>query len=55
MKFIVISPFKDKYSEKYYKIGEIVDFEEKRSKEILKSGEFIKKKESKKTPSKPED
>lgn len=45
MKFEIISPFRDKYDDRYYKIGEIVDFSEKRSKEILNSGKFIKKKE----------
>lgn len=55
MKFEIISPFHDKYDKRYYKVGEVADFSEKRSKEILESGNFIKKKESKKTSPKLED
>lgn len=43
MKFEIISPFHDKYDKRYYKMGEIVEFTEKRSKEILDSGKYIKK------------
>lgn len=41
MKYIVLKPFKDKYSNERYKKGDILDITKKRANEILKVDELI--------------
>lgn len=42
MKFEVIEEFRDKHTKKIHKPGDIIEADEKRRREILEVGEFIK-------------
>lgn len=55
MKVKVLKKFKDKYTGKIYKVGEVLNIKKERFEEILTKGEFVEKVEAEKADEKAEE